>query len=92
MIASLDVSVQPAADVLVRELDGEGVMLKRGTGMYFGVDAVGLRMWQLCAERLPLRAVAEAVGREYDAAPDRIEADLLAFVGELAANGLVTAA
>ena len=34
-------------DVLFQELDGEGVLLNLKTGVYFGLDSVGARVWQL---------------------------------------------
>ncbi|MFI5178473.1 MAG: PqqD family protein [Vicinamibacterales bacterium] len=91
-VRSLDLAVRVPEDVIFRELDGEAVILNLDTGMYFGVDAVGTRMWQLLEARASLREVWVALQAEYDAAPDRLERDLLDFVDGLCAKGLVTTA
>jgi len=38
-------------DVLFRELDGEAVLLNLKTGIYFGLNPVATRMWQLIVEQ-----------------------------------------
>jgi hypothetical protein len=89
---TLDAAVHVPEDVIFRELDGEAVILNLDTGIYFGVDAVGTRMWQLLEAGASLRDVWIALQAEYDAAPARLERDLLDFVDSLRAKGLVTAA
>jgi len=89
---SLDLAVRVPEDVIFRELDGEAVILNLDTGMYFGIDAVGTRMWQLLETQASLREVWVALQAEYDATPERLERDLLDFVDGLSAKGLVTTA
>ncbi len=43
---SFTMRVSAATDVLVQELAGEAVLLNLKTEQYFGLDAVGARMWQ----------------------------------------------
>jgi hypothetical protein len=57
--------------------------------MYFGLDPVGTRIWELCVTHGSLRAVWEAMQEEFDAPADALQSDLLTFVDELSANGLV---
>ena len=45
-------------DVLFQELHGEGVLLNLKTGVYFGLDPVGRRIWQLAQEQPKDLAVA----------------------------------
>jgi len=89
MHVSLGSAVVAGSDVVVRELDGELVMLNLESGMYFGLDKVGTRIWQLIHEYGSLQRVFERMCDEYDVAPDRLERDLLALVGALSAKGLV---
>ena len=86
---SLDVAFRIPEEVVFRELDGEAVILNLDTGIYFGLDAVGTRIWQLIEERKPLRAVLAALIDEYDAPPERLQGDLLAFVERLSGKGLL---
>ena len=56
-VARLDVSIDIPDDVIFRDLDGEAVVLQLDTGFYFGLDAVGTRMWQLMEQHKALRPV-----------------------------------
>jgi hypothetical protein len=77
-------------DVLFQELQGEAVLLNLDSGIYFGLDAVGTRMWQLIVEQEQLAEVARSIVAEYDVSQEQCAADLLALVARLEAQGLVT--
>ena len=81
-------SIAVADDVLFRELDGEAVLLNLQTGIYFGLNAVATRMWQLIADERSLARVLDALRDEYDAEPRVLESDLLDLGRQLCANGL----
>jgi hypothetical protein len=86
---SLDSSLKVSSDVVFRELDGEGVILNLASGIYFGLDETGMRMWQLIDEHGRLDAVLARLCDEYDATPEIIERDLLRLATELSDNGLL---
>jgi hypothetical protein len=86
----LDATFRIPDEVVFRELDGEAVVLNLDTGIYFGLDAVGTRIWRLIEDRKPLRDVLVALVDEYDAPPDRLQRDLLAFVEHLNGKGLLS--
>jgi hypothetical protein len=71
------------------ELAGEAILLSLQTAMYYGVGGVGARIWDLLREPVRVADVRDAILREYDVEPDRCERDLLAFLRELAAQGLI---
>jgi coenzyme PQQ synthesis protein D (PqqD) len=58
--------------------------------VYFGLDPIGTRIWQLCQEHASLRSVWEAMQREFDESAETLQSDLLAFIDELSTSGLVT--
>ena len=89
MTGTLDKSVRIPDDVVFRELQGEAVILSLESSTYFGLDPIGTRIWQLCETHGSLRAVFDAMHDEFDASDDVLQADLLAFVDELSANGLL---
>jgi hypothetical protein len=89
MAPTLDAMFRIPDEVIFRELDGEAVILNLDTGIYFGLDAVGTRIWRLIEERKPLRIVLDTLIDEYEASPDRLQSDLLAFVDQLTGKGLV---
>jgi len=89
---TIDSSVRIPEDVMFRELDGEAVLLNLQSGIYFGLDAVGTRIWQLVElQQGSIRGVWQAMVDEFDAEPERLEQDLLAFVRELNSSGLLSA-
>jgi hypothetical protein len=86
---SLQSAVQIRDGVLFREVAGESVLLDLESGTYFSLNAVGTRVWGLLAQRTPLVEVHRALLAEYEVAEDRLLADLLDLIGELAQCGLV---
>ena len=88
MGATLDGTVAPSDDAVFRELEGESVLLNLETGMYYGLDGVGTRAWQLAAADGSLRSVLDRLVDEYDAEPSVIERDLLALADALVGKGL----
>jgi hypothetical protein len=76
-------------DVLFQELQGEAVLLNLKSGVYFGLDPVGTRIWQLFADHDLLTEVAQAIVAEYEVAEERCAADLLTLVADLERQGLV---
>lgn len=76
--------------VMVRQLGDECVMLDMASGYYFGLDPVGARIWQLLSQTSSLADIVERLSREYDVTPEQAESDVVRFVEELKANGLLS--
>jgi hypothetical protein len=76
-------------DVLYQELHGEGVLLNLKTGVYFGLDGVGRRVFELLQDKGTLQPVLDAMLIEYDVTPEQCVADLLTLVAEMEKHGLV---
>lgn len=85
----LDAVVRRSHDVLVREVDGELVLLALDAGEYYGLDHVGARIWELLGDGNRLRDVAADMTRTYDVDEGQARADLLELVAELMGRGLV---
>jgi Coenzyme PQQ synthesis protein D (PqqD) len=75
--------------VLFRDLDGEAVLLETETGRYYGLNEVGTRMWSLLQLHGEIEAVCRVLLTEYDAPEAQLRDDLLHFVDDLAASGLI---
>jgi hypothetical protein len=84
-----DTLLRLSPDVVFRELDGESVVLDLSSGRYFGLNAVGTRVWQLIQQGQPVDGLIRAVTAEYDADADAVERDVLALLEDLKARGLV---
>lgn len=78
--------------VMMRELQGEAVLLNLDSECYFGLDEVGTRMWAALTTQPTAGAAFEALLAEYEVAPEELRADLAEFVEALAAAGLVRVA
>ncbi len=78
--------------VVVAELDNESVLLDVSSGLYYGLDEVGSRIWTLLNEALDVETIVSRLADEYEAAPDELRRDVVAFVDALAARGLVRTA
>lgn len=78
-----------ADDVVSRDLRGESVLLNLSTGTYFGLDAVGTRLWHLIAEHGSTAVVVETLSAEYDVDVHRLEKDVNALIDQLLSKGLL---
>lgn len=75
--------------VVARELDGETVLLNLDSGIYFGLNEVGTRVWQLLGEGRPPAALIDILLAEYDVTRDVLQRDVQALLDRLAERGLV---
>ena len=78
-----------APDVLAGDFGAEQVLLDLRQGMYYGLEEVGARIWQLLQRPTTVPALCAALIAEYDVEPARCERDVVALLGELAGRGLV---
>ena len=77
------------ASVMARQVGEQTVILDLASGVYFGLDAVGTRIWGLLEGGRSLDEVCIAMLDVYDAPRDVIERDLLELVRNLADKKLV---
>lgn len=76
-------------DVLSRDLQGEQVILDLSSGVYFGLDPVGTRIWHLLQAHQPLQKVLDSLIDEYEVTEAQCAQDLLSFVALMVEKGLV---
>ncbi|MDY7092358.1 MAG: PqqD family protein [Acidobacteriota bacterium] len=83
-------TIHISSEVLCRELQGEAVLLDLDSQRYFGLDAVGTRIWQLLDQHGEPHAVLNALEEEFDADRKTLEHDLQQFLQRLTEAGLIT--
>ena len=71
------------------DLEGECVILHLRTGVYYGLNAIGTRVWSLVQSPTTAAALRDALLAEYDVEPDACERDLMALLRELSERELV---
>jgi hypothetical protein len=76
-------------DVVFRDLEGEAVILDLSSGRYFGLNAVGTRIWTLLDAATPIERIVQTIAEEYDADAGQIGRDVKALIDELASRGLI---
>jgi hypothetical protein len=86
---TLKSAVAISEDAVFKELDGEAVILNLESGTYFGLNAVGTRVWNLLQERRSLDDVFQALSQEFEVDPKVLERDLVELIGQMLAKGLV---
>lgn len=87
---AVDPVLQVADHVVFRELDGEAVLLNLQSGIYFGLDAIGTRIWQAIDRRDSLPAIVTTLVTTYDVDRATAERDLRRLVAQLVDSGLLT--
>ncbi len=78
-----------AKDSISTELDGETVILDIASGIYSGLDTIGTFIWNQLEQPATIAALRDAILERYDVAREQCVADLLAFLKDLADNGLI---
>jgi hypothetical protein len=58
-------------------------------GVYYGLNAVGARIWELLKEPRTAGEIRDVILDEYDAEPEAVTRDLLGLLTELADRGLI---
>jgi hypothetical protein len=71
------------------DLGGEVAILHLKTGMYYGMDEVGARIWSLLGTPMTIGSILETLLTEYEIEPDLCEQDLLGLLHTLQEEGLV---
>lgn len=76
-------------EVVFRDMDGEAVLLNLESGVYFGLDSVGTRIWHLIREHESPGTVLAILLEEYEVEEARCEKDLLEILARMTEKGLV---
>jgi hypothetical protein len=75
--------------VVFRKFETETVVLNLQSGNYHGLNPTAGRMLELLGELGSFGATAAAIGAEFDAPNEQVEADLLVLCHDLIERGLL---
>jgi hypothetical protein len=89
-LIALDTRVVASKDQASADLGGEAAILNLKSGVYYGLDPVGARIWNLVQAPRTVREVRDTLLDEYDVESDRCERDLVALLEQLAEHDLIT--
>ena len=82
--------MKPREGVIAKMVGSEMVLLDYDRGIYYGLNPVGARVWQLLAEGQEIDAIVDLLTEEYDATRETLENDLTALLRDLAAKELLS--
>jgi hypothetical protein len=86
---TLDTVVVAAPDHLASAVGEEVVVLGLNTGVYYGLNRSGARLWQKLQAPVKVGALHAALVAAYEVDPDTARQDLLRLLEELRAADLI---
>ena len=86
---SISSFVVAAQDQVSCELAGEAVILNLKNDVYYGLDPIGARIWDLIQTPRSVAEVRDALLTEYDVEATRCEQDLFALLEQMVAQELI---
>ena len=86
---SLDAPFSIPSSVLFTTVDEDVVLLNTRSNMYYALDEVGARFWNLLSAGRTLREAHRSLLEEYEVESNQLEQDLLELLTDLQKNGLV---
>jgi hypothetical protein len=81
--------VVAAKDQVSCDLAGEAAILNVKSGVYYGLDPVGARIWTLMQEPRAVAEIQNTITGEYDVEPERCARDLMGLLEKLLEEGLI---
>jgi len=84
--------VRWSRDPLAAEVSGQVVLMSVARGAYYGLDDTGSDIWRRLEQPVRVSDLCAALCHAYDGDPEKVEADVLAFLRRLVGEGLVEVA
>jgi len=76
--------------VMFNRVGDEVVLLDLDSGTYYGLDAVGGRLWDLISGSATIGEAIDTMLEEYEVEREVLESDVLRLVDELREKGLIS--
>jgi len=86
---TLNLKVTAARDVVSCDLVEEAALLNLKDGVYYGLNPVGARIWNLLQKPITAGEILEVIIEEYDVEKDIAQADLMELLEQLLEKELV---
>lgn len=79
----LNMMLQRSPDLLVSSMDEEVVMMDISAGQYYGMNAVGSRIWALLETPQSIRTLCDQLLLEFEVEPKACENEVKDFLKQL---------
>ena len=81
--------IRATQDQVSSDLAGEAVILHLNSGVYYGVNEVGARIWNSIQQQKTVNDLQGMLLEEYEVEPEQLRSDTLPLLQKLAAEGLI---
>lgn len=88
-IMSGDTIIVAARDQVSCDLSGEVAILNLKNGVYYGLNPIGAKIWNMLQKPTNMNTMRDAILDEYEVEPEQCEHDLLSILQQLITEGLV---
>lgn len=86
----LPIKAKPSDEVLFQQMNDEAVLLNMTSEHYFGLNSIGMRIWELISQDDSVNNVFTALLKEYNVEEEMLKADLTDILCALEDDQLVT--
>ena len=84
-----DKRVVASKQQIAADMQGESVILDLKSGIYFGLNQVGTRVWELVQQPIAVQTVQQTIFNEYAVEAERCEQDIQTLLEKLLDAGLL---
>lgn len=88
-MVNVDSIISAGPDQLSCDLQGEIAILQLREGVYYGLDGVGTRVWELIQQPIRVRDLCDRLVAEFEVEREQCEVDVLKLLDDLNAAGLI---
>lgn len=74
---------------ITSQLGDESIILELNEGIYYGLNSIGTRVWELLQSPRSISQISDAICQDYDVGIDVCMKDVAALVADLQARTLV---
>ncbi|NJN23358.1 MAG: lasso peptide biosynthesis PqqD family chaperone [Acaryochloridaceae cyanobacterium RL_2_7] len=89
MALTQNTTILAAPDQVSSELAGESVILNLKTGLYYGLNEVGAKIWEQIQSPKTFQEVCDAITAEYEVAAEECTQDVQELLEEMIQANLV---
>ena len=85
----LDTHVKRAEGFRTAAVQNDLMMLNIEQSAYYSMDSIGAEIWSMLESPRSVRELAERLQQRYAVTPEQCQQDVLAFLQEMRANGMI---
>ena len=82
-------TVVRSRDLLMSSVDDEAVLLGIKSGMYYGLNPIGSKIWELLSSKIRVSDLIAQLVENYEADEKQITSEVLAFLDQLLSRSLI---